>query len=103
MRNIGLAKLALVGLAGCSVAPTYQQATEIAYERADGLTYTDIGSESDCTDDCSGHNAGVEWARANGVTQSWDCPVTGSPSFLEGCDAFAHYVSASIEEQGWEP
>ena len=91
--------LACVALASCERAPTYQQATEVAYERAADLTFLDVGAKSDCTDDCSGHNAGFEWARENGVTETWDCPESRSSSFSEGCEAFAHYISMRIEEQ----
>jgi hypothetical protein len=103
MRKLCIAFSPVMALAACNPAPTYQRATEIAYEQAAELTYEDVGARSDCLDDCSGHNAGFEWARENGVTQSWDCPVTRSPSFVEGCEAFAQYVSVSIEEQRWEP
>lgn len=37
-----------------------------------------------CTIDCSGHNAGYEWAKKKGITNPNEC--TGkSNSFLEGC------------------
>jgi hypothetical protein len=90
-------------LSGCSYAPSYQQASEDAHEQAAELTYLDVGSRSDCTDDCSGHEAGFEWARENGVTQTWDCPSRGNSSFLEGCEAFALYISNTMDAAGWEP
>ena len=41
-----------------------------------------------CTDDCSGHEAGYNWAAENGVTDPTQCGGN-SQSFIEGCEAFA--------------
>jgi hypothetical protein len=41
-----------------------------------------------CTVDCSGHEAGYEWARVNGVTSVDEC-TGNSASFIEGCTAYA--------------
>lgn len=37
-----------------------------------------------CTDDCSGHEAGYDWAKMNTITDEYDC-ITDSSSFTEGC------------------
>ena len=42
----------------------------------------------ECTVDCSGHEAGYEWANRNGITDPGDCGGN-SQSFVEGCQAFA--------------
>ena len=42
----------------------------------------------DCTDDCSGHMAGYEWAEENGITDPDHCGGN-SNSFIEGCIAYA--------------
>lgn len=46
----------------------------------------------DCTQDCSGHEAGYEWAERNGISDGDDCDTAGehsnSPSFAEGCHAY---------------
>lgn len=42
----------------------------------------------DCTDDCSGHEAGYEWAERNGIEDPDDCGGK-SWSFIEGCQAYA--------------
>src|SRR5580698_1782890 len=43
----------------------------------------------DCTQDCSGHEAGYAWAEEHGITDGDDCDAAGehsnSPSFAEGC------------------
>lgn len=41
----------------------------------------------ECTDDCSGHRAGYEWAAENGVDVETDCEGS-SDSFIEGCQAY---------------
>ncbi|MBY6279786.1 hypothetical protein [Stenotrophomonas maltophilia] len=41
-----------------------------------------------CTQDCSGHEAGFEWAQENDITDESDCGGN-SMSFIEGCEAFA--------------
>jgi hypothetical protein len=41
-----------------------------------------------CTQDCSGHEAGYEWAQRKGITSSTNCGGN-SQSFVEGCRAYA--------------
>ena len=41
----------------------------------------------DCTEDCSGHIAGYEWAEENGIADKDDCG-SWSQSFREGCKAY---------------
>lgn len=41
----------------------------------------------ECTEDCSGHKAGYEWAEENGITDESDCSGNSS-SFNEGCQAY---------------
>ncbi|AZO59687.1 hypothetical protein EJ078_10900 [Mesorhizobium sp. M1A.F.Ca.IN.022.06.1.1] len=45
----------------------------------------------DCTADCSGHQAGYDWAERNGISDATDCDGN-SQSFNEGCQAY-------VEEQ----
>lgn len=42
----------------------------------------------ECTGDCSGHNAGYEWARKKGITDPDECSGN-SNSFIEGCKSYA--------------
>lgn len=55
----------------------------------------DYGSfEGDgCTEDCSGHEAGYEWAAKNGIDDPDNCGGK-SWSFEEGCRAYAEEQSA---------
>lgn len=46
-----------------------------------------------CSDDCSGHRAGYDWAERKGITLEDDCP-DDSNSFFEGCLA---YIEASAD------
>lgn len=42
----------------------------------------------ECTEDCSGHEAGYEWAEEHDITDPSDCGGK-SNSFIEGCEAYA--------------
>lgn len=41
----------------------------------------------ECTEDCSGHEAGYNWAEENGISDESDCQGN-SNSFNEGCQAY---------------
>ena len=41
-----------------------------------------------CTGDCSGHEAGYNWAEEKGITDPDDCGGKSS-SFIEGCESYA--------------
>ncbi|MGE4072689.1 MAG: hypothetical protein AB7E72_16090 [Lysobacterales bacterium] len=57
-----------------------------AYEPAE---YTASAPAFDnCKDDCSGHQAGFEWAESKGITDPSDCSGN-SQSFIEGCQVYA--------------
>ncbi len=47
-----------------------------------------------CTVDCSGHEAGYEWAEEKGIDDPSDCGGN-SNSFIEGCQSYAE------EQQGF--
>lgn len=40
-----------------------------------------------CTEDCSGHEAGYDWAQDNDIHDESDCSGS-SQSFIEGCEAY---------------
>lgn len=48
-----------------------------------------------CTEDCSGHEAGYEWAEENGIDDMDDCGGN-SNSFIEGCES---YVEENYPEE----
>ncbi|MFH1654603.1 MAG: hypothetical protein ABIE74_11205 [Pseudomonadota bacterium] len=41
----------------------------------------------ECTDDCSGHEAGYEWAKENDISDIENCDGN-SDSFNEGCQVY---------------
>ena len=41
----------------------------------------------ECTEDCSGHKAGYEWAEEHNITDESDCGGN-SQSFIEGCQTY---------------
>ena len=51
-----------------------------------------------CTDDCSGHEAGYEWAEQNGITDANDCGGN-SQSFIEGCESYTEEYGSPDEEE----
>ena len=70
---------------------TYETRTEPEYIQAEyereyneSLTFGDY----ECTQDCSWHEAGYEWAEDNGIDNEDDCGWN-SNSFIEWC---LHYV-----------
>ena len=65
------------------------RASERAIESLSGQTYEAALGNGECTDDCSGHEAG--WRTAQ---EGEDC--TGEGSFLDGCEAFASAVEERV-------
>lgn len=51
--------------------------------------YTDSSyfGEYECTEDCSGHEAGYSWAEENDISDESDCGGN-SNSFIEGCISY---------------
>jgi hypothetical protein len=41
----------------------------------------------ECTEDCSGHEAGYNWAEENGIYSEYDCGGNSDP-FIEGCISY---------------
>jgi hypothetical protein len=50
-----------------------------------------------CTQDCSGHEAGYEWAQQNGITNPGDCNGN-SQSFNEGCESYTEENQITPDE-----
>jgi len=58
----------------------------------------------ECTDDCSGHQAGYDWAEQNDIDDESSCS-TPSASFNQGCESYVEENAASTsddEEEGEE-
>lgn len=61
-----------------------------SYEDSESYSEDVVTSENwKCTSDCSGHEAGYEWAADKGITDPDDCGGK-SNSFIEGCEAYAN-------------
>ena len=55
-----------------------------------------------CTVDCSGHEAGYEWAERKGIEDPYDCGGN-SNSFIEGCQAWAEEQQEQESSYGESP
>lgn len=51
-----------------------------------------------CTEDCTGHKAGYEWAEDRGISDPADCGGN-SKSFIEGCRAYAEELMDEEQTQ----
>lgn len=51
----------------------------------------------ECTTDCSGHEAGYDWAEEQGIENEDDCEGN-SESFIEGCKAFVQENADATDE-----
>ena len=76
-------------------------AFEMAADELSEETFEDVGDTSLCTQDCSGHDAGFEWARDNEITDPSECGGK-SQSFEEGCEAYAESLQEQAEEYASE-
>jgi hypothetical protein len=50
-----------------------------------------------CTQDCSGHEAGYNWAEQHDIEDPVDCGGN-SNSFVEGCEAYATEHQEGVQE-----
>lgn len=84
---LGVAAL-LVGCGGPSEEEVADEYSEYGEGEGESEGQRTFGGY-DCTDDCSGHEAGYEWANAQGIDDPSDCGGN-SQSFIEGCEAYAN-------------
>ncbi len=73
-----------------SPPPTYQPSNFPVYSSSTFMGYR-------CIADCSGHEAGYEWAEENNIDDPDDCGGN-SDSFIEGCKAYADDQQAAMRE-----
>jgi hypothetical protein len=104
--RVAFPMLLLASLTACGSSSEEYSGSEAEYEEEfgeerGGETYSEYddrrdsyeGSRGsyagyDCTDDCSGHDAGYNWAEENGIDDPDNCGGN-SWSFEEGCRAYA--------------
>lgn len=58
----------------------------------------------ECTEDCSGHKAGYDWAERKNIEDEADCPDGNSQSFHEGCEVYTQDPNrgSDDDDQGHE-
>lgn len=61
-------------------------------------TYQENYGRIGCTSDCSGHEAGFDWAARHEITDAYDCSGN-SNSFIEGCEAYADELENRANER----
>lgn len=75
-----------------------EQAESEAIDDLEGTTYQDNLGSYGCTSDCSGHDAGFEWAQERELTDRYECSGN-SQSFIEGCEAYFDELESKTEER----
>lgn len=68
-------------------APTSIPNTPTTFISKETYYYPNNFNGYECTEDCSGHEAGYEWAEENGIESTDDCGGN-SNSFIEGCESY---------------
>jgi hypothetical protein len=87
--------------ASCTSEPTdddIDQAYESSRDELSDASFEDVGDSGQCTNDCSGHEAGFDWARDQGVADVSECSGS-SQSFVEGCEAYASAIESGAQEE----
>ncbi len=89
-------------LSGCSNRESYDDNFDSSeYVNSGYDTNEDDRITSDnwnCTGDCSGHEAGYEWASDNDISDPDECNGN-SDSFIEGCQAYANEQRIESEQE----
>ncbi len=80
---------ALYWILGAGVVLYVLYSLSLGGSSSDGRQETNLEFKgSPCTEDCSGHEAGYDWASEKGITDPDDCGGN-SNSFIEGCRSYA--------------
>ena len=74
-----------------SVPDAKDAARQNAIDNLEDQTYEDVMGSDACTEDCSGHDAGWEWAKKHEIFDPDECSGN-SDSFIEGCKAYGEEV-----------
>ena len=84
-----------------SISAPRDTSSTFAEPAAPGKTPSNFAGYN-CVGDCSGHQAGYDWAEEKGLSDEDDCDAAGdrsnSPSFAEGCKAFVNGNSPTNKE-----
>jgi hypothetical protein len=83
-------------------SPNTAAATEQSYSSDAASTSDQTFDEDPCSIDCSGHQAGYDWAERNSIDDEDVCDRaadnSNSPSFGAGCKAYANGDSPDGDE-----
>jgi Tfp pilus assembly protein PilV len=90
------ARQELVTFANERQSEALEDSKEQARENLQGSTYQDNFGSAGCTSDCSGHDAGFDWAQNRGLSDRSECSGN-SNSFIEGCEAYFDQVESRTE------
>jgi len=83
----GVVTYSSLGKTGCKVLFSYQPRKQpVTTHRVSAVGLYSHGDP--CTVDCSGHQAGYDWAEVQGIDNPDDCGGN-SQSFIEGCEEYA--------------
>ena len=61
-------------------------------------TYQQAVDDSDCSEDCAGHNAGFALARAKKIEDPVNCPSDKGEAFEEGCRAYGETIEGARDD-----
>ena len=75
-----------------AISETSVDAEADAHADLAAATYEETAGSSDCTDDCSGHEAGFEYAKENEIADPDDCGGN-SESFIAGCREYGEEIA----------
>jgi hypothetical protein len=89
-------------LSGCSSSESYDETYNPSDHTSSGYDSNNndrITSDNwNCTGNCSGHEAGYEWASNKGISDPDECDGN-SDSFIEGCQAYANEQQIEAEHE----
>ena len=83
----------VITLTGCSSSDSTDYDNSFESDNDSGSQYIEDDEPLNfhgykCTEDCSGHDAGYQWAEDKGIDDPDDCGGN-SQSFVEGCQSYA--------------
>jgi hypothetical protein len=74
------------------------QAADHARNAMSSGGYEQAVGDSDCTDDCAGHDAGFATARAKKIENPNNCPNDRGDAFEEGCRAYGETIQGARDD-----
>lgn len=92
--------IALLAITACSESVATEAQDPFGYAERETVEQTSGFKGFSCRDDCSGHEAGYDWAESNDITHEDQCDGN-SDSFNEGCTAYVYdHPAKELDEDG---